>query len=138
MSWNFTEFIKERKYLHSVSPRTVEWYEQTFKWLGQYEPTEAGAKAFVIGMRERGLKAVSCNSRIRVANAYFKWAGLGLKIPRLKEEETIIPTLPGIGRLQWPFTEIPKRCTSSKLITTRPVSGGWRECMELVGEPFHR
>lgn len=93
MPWNFTEFVKERKYLQNVSPRTVEWYEQTFKWLGKFEPTEAGAKAFVIGMRDGGLKPISCNSRIRVANAYFKWAALPLHINRLKEDETIIPTL---------------------------------------------
>ena len=93
MSWDFEQFIKERKYLQNVSPRTVEWYEQTFKWLGKYEPTEAGCKAFIIGMRDGGLKPISCNSRIRVANAYFKWAGLTLKIARLKEDETIIPTL---------------------------------------------
>jgi integrase/recombinase XerD len=92
MPWEFAEFVKERKYLQNVSPRTVEWYEQTFKWLGRYAPTEAGAKAFVIGMRD-GLKPISCNSRIRVANAYFKWAKLELHINRLKEDETIIPTL---------------------------------------------
>src|ERR1035437_9787055 len=56
MPWDFDEFIKERKYLQNVPPRTVEWYEQTFKWLGKYEPTEAGCKAFIIGMRDGGLK----------------------------------------------------------------------------------
>jgi hypothetical protein len=94
MPWNFDEFIKERKYLQNVSPRTVEWYEQTFKWLGKHEPTQAGCKAFIIGMRDGGLKPISCNSRIRVANAYFKWAGLNLKIPRLKEDETLVPMRP--------------------------------------------
>jgi hypothetical protein len=31
----FAEFIKERQYLQNVSPRTVEWYEESFKWLGK-------------------------------------------------------------------------------------------------------
>ena len=92
MPWNFDEFIRERKFLHNVSPRTIEWYEQTFNWLRKYEPTEPGVKEFVIGMREGGLKAISCNSRIRVANAYFKWAGLLLHINRLKEEHRVLPT----------------------------------------------
>jgi integrase/recombinase XerD len=101
MPWDFEQFIKERKYLHNVSPRTIEWYEQTFKWLGKFEPTEAGCKAFVIGMREGGLKAISCNSRIRVANAYFKWAELPLHINRLKEEQRQLPTFTPdqLGRL---------------------------------------
>jgi integrase/recombinase XerD len=92
MPWDFEQFIKERKFLHNVSPRTIEWYEQTFNWLRKYEPTEAGCKAFVIGMREGGLKAISCNSRIRVANAYFKWAELPLHIKPLKEDTRILPT----------------------------------------------
>jgi integrase/recombinase XerD len=52
-------------------------------------------------MREAGLKPISCNSRIRVANAYFRWAGLSLHINRLKEEETILPTLTAeqVGKL---------------------------------------
>jgi integrase/recombinase XerD len=93
MPWDFEQFITERKYLHNVSPRTIEWYEQTFNWLRKYEPSAAGCKAFVIGMREGGLKSISCNSRIRVANAYFRWANLPLHIGRLKEEETILPTM---------------------------------------------
>ncbi|SRR5579883_277641 len=92
MPWDFEQFVKERKYLHNVSPRTIDWYEQTFNWLKKYEPTEQGCKDFVIGMREAGLKAISCNSRIRVANAYFKWAGLPLKIKKLKEEQRELPT----------------------------------------------
>jgi integrase/recombinase XerD len=92
MPWDFEQFVKERKFLHNVSPRTIEWYEQTFNWLRRYEPSESGVKAFVIGMREGGLKAISCNSRIRVANAYFKWAGLPLHINRLKEEHRVLPT----------------------------------------------
>lgn len=52
-------------------------------------------------MREGGLKAISCTSRVRVANAYFRWAGLPLHIGRLKEEETVLPTLTAeqVGKL---------------------------------------
>ena len=29
----FSQFIKERQYLHNVSPATLEWYKHSFKWL---------------------------------------------------------------------------------------------------------
>lgn len=29
----FERFIQERKYLKNVSPRTIEWYEQSLAWL---------------------------------------------------------------------------------------------------------
>lgn len=88
---SFEQFIKERKYLHNVAERTIQWYEESFKWLGRYELTEEGLKDFVIGMRQAGLKPISCNNRIRVANAYFKWAKLPLHINRLKEEQRQLP-----------------------------------------------
>lgn len=85
-------FIKERIYLKNVSPRTVEWYRQSFAWLSKFPLTENGVKDFVIAMRKAGLKPISCNNRIRVANAYFAWAKLPLKISRLKEDEKQLPT----------------------------------------------
>lgn len=88
----FSAFIKERIYLKNVSPRTVEWYQQSFAWLSKFPLTEDGMKDFVISMREAGLKPISCNNRIRVANAYFAWAGIPLKISRLKEEQKQLPT----------------------------------------------
>src|SRR5437660_1749709 len=93
MNASFELFIKERRYLQNVSERTIQWYEESFKWLGRYELTEQGLKDFVLGMREKGLKPISCNSRIRVANAYFKWASLPLHIKPLKEEQRVLPTL---------------------------------------------
>src|ERR1700690_2315802 len=69
----FEQFIKERQYLQNVSPRTVEWYRESFKWLGEPQPNKAQLKSFVIRMREKGLKASSCNNRIRAVNAYLQW-----------------------------------------------------------------
>jgi integrase/recombinase XerD len=48
----FEQFIKERQYLQNVSPRTVEWYRESFKWLGEPQPNNAQLKAFVIRMRD--------------------------------------------------------------------------------------
>jgi integrase/recombinase XerD len=88
----FEKFITERKYLHNVSPRTLEWYEQAFKWLENYPLTDEGLKACIMAMRKAGLKPTSCNSRIRVFNAYAKWAKLEIKASRLKEEKEVLPT----------------------------------------------
>ena len=40
----FEQFIQERIYLQNVSPRTVDWYRQTFKWLEKYPLTTEGLK----------------------------------------------------------------------------------------------
>jgi integrase/recombinase XerD len=43
-------------------------------------------------MREKGLKATGCNAAIRAINAYLKWSGSPLKVPQLKEPQTVLPT----------------------------------------------
>ena len=90
---SFEQFIKERIYLQNVSPRTVEWYRESFKWLSTVPITAEGLKELVIRMREKGLKASSCNNRIRAINAYLKWSRTDLAVPRIKEEQAILPTL---------------------------------------------
>jgi integrase/recombinase XerD len=89
----YEQFIKERIYLQNVSPRTVQWYRQSFKWLSTVPLTQDGLKELVIKMREHGLKPTSCNNRIRAINAYLKWSGSELAIMRVKEEHVILPTL---------------------------------------------
>ena len=69
------EFIQEKRYLLNVSPRTIEWYENAFKWLHRYcseELSQRTLNAMVVGMREHGMKPVSCNSSIRVIKTYLK------------------------------------------------------------------
>ena len=78
----FEQFIRERRYITNVSPRTIEWYRESFKWLQIENPTHSDLTEFVIRMREAGLKATSCNNRIRAVNAYLKWAGLPSAGPR--------------------------------------------------------
>lgn len=87
----FEQFIKERQYLQNVSPRTVQWYNESLKWLRVEEPNEAELKDFVFRMREKSLKPSSCNNRIRAVNAYLKWSGSQLKIPRLREPLRVLP-----------------------------------------------
>ena len=89
---SFEQFLRERRYLTNVSPATIEWYEQSFAWLGTESPNEAQLKDFVMRMREKGLKATGCNCRIRAVNVYLKWSGSPHRVPRMKEPSLILPT----------------------------------------------
>ena len=60
----FSQFIRERQYLHNVTPATVEWYKHSFKWLRTESPAQDELKETVLRMREKGLKATGCNSAI--------------------------------------------------------------------------
>ena len=92
MEPRFEQFIQEKKYLANVSPATCEWYKQSLNWLSSPSPDEPALKDFVMRMRSAGLNASSCNCRIRAVNAYLRWAGRSLKVPRMKEELRILPT----------------------------------------------
>ncbi len=83
----FDRFLQERRYLKNVSPRTIEWHEQSLKWLGVEQPTETDLRDFVLRMRTAGLKASSVNCRIGSVNAYLGWTGSLLRIPKLKQEK---------------------------------------------------
>jgi len=99
----FAVFIRERKFLHNVSPATVSWYTHALKWLPSEAPTQTELKETVLRMRELGLKETGCNAAIRAINAYLHWAsdnerkcGPGCTHPRmsrLKEPENILPAL---------------------------------------------
>ena len=57
----FEQFTKERRYLGNVSERSIEWYDQAFRWLPNDNPTEADLKHTIIRMREGGMKPRSIN-----------------------------------------------------------------------------
>ncbi len=99
----FAEFVRERQYLHNVSPATVSWYNHAFKWLPSETPTQEQLKDAVLRMREKGLKETGCNAAIRAINAYLHWnSGAERKccagcthprIAQLKEPQNVLPTL---------------------------------------------
>jgi integrase/recombinase XerD len=99
----FTEFIRERRYLHNVSPATVSWYTHALNWLPSESPTQAELKDAVLRMREKGLKETGCNAAIRAINAYLHWnsgavrkCGPGCTHPRisqLREPQNVLPSL---------------------------------------------
>lgn len=92
MEPRFEQFIRERQYLHNVSPATLEWHRHSLKWLPNESPSESDLKDMVMRMRNKGRKATGCNCVIRSVNAYLRWSGSALKIPQLKEEQFIPPT----------------------------------------------
>lgn len=91
MNSTFERFIKEREFLSNVAPATLEWYRQSLAWLRVDKPTASELKDFVLRMREAGLKASSCNCRIRAVNSYLRWAGSEHKVPKLKEPQKVLP-----------------------------------------------
>jgi integrase/recombinase XerD len=102
MEPRFEQFIEEKKYLANVSPATEEWYRHSLRWLPSPSPTEAELKSMVIRMREQGRRASGVNCACRAINSYLHWASGAstkchagcshLKVPKLKEEQRILPT----------------------------------------------
>jgi integrase/recombinase XerD len=88
----FEQFLRERQYLSNVGARTIEWHKQSLKWLQTETPIDDDLKACVIRMREAGLSASSCNCRAGSINAYMKWRGSPLKIPKMRESIPVLPT----------------------------------------------
>src|ERR1700723_2056927 len=98
----FEQFIRERQYLHNVTPATVEWYKNSLKRLCSESPSQAELNEAVMRMREKGLKATGCNAVIRAINSYLHWQSRGerkcgpgcqhLHVRQLKEPQYILPT----------------------------------------------
>jgi site-specific recombinase XerC len=85
--------MTERRYLKNVTPKTLTWYQQSFKTFDATLESETAIKQRIVELRSRGVSASSVNSWLRCINAYLKWKGAGIKIPRLKEEQKILATL---------------------------------------------
>ena len=73
------QFLKERLYLQNVSDATLVWYRVAFK---NYQalvpanatlPTKATLQQFVVALRERGIKPVTCNTYVGAMNAFCTW-----------------------------------------------------------------
>jgi integrase/recombinase XerD len=125
----FQQFIRERQYLHNLSPRTLEWYENSFRWLPCENPTQKQLNEVVIQMRERGRSATGCNCVIRALNSYLHWTHFGSevkcsgackhpKVLQLKEPHLVLPT----------YTDAHVR----KLVTWKPQTKHQRRLHLLV------
>ena len=74
----FEQLLRERTFLKNVTPRTLVWYRVAFKnfctaFPGSPLPTRATMQQFVIGLRERHIRPVTCNTYIAAMNAYCRW-----------------------------------------------------------------
>jgi integrase/recombinase XerD len=114
----FEQFLKERMYISNASQNTLEFYRSSFKCYqkfvaGANVPTKQDLNAFVTGMREQGIKPVTCNTYIRGINSFLTWlyengyTSEQLKIKQLKCEQRVMKT----------FTEAQLK----RLISFKPV-----------------
>jgi integrase/recombinase XerD len=100
----FEQFLKERKYLVGCSERTLQWHEQSLKWLGIESPTASDLKMLVVRMKETGMSNITVNTYARSINSYLHWAAepdakcgpscKHLKIAKLKEPVVALPLYP--------------------------------------------
>ena len=76
----FDQFLRERVYVNNITRATREWYECAWKAFSATVHhrslaaiTKADLQHFVISLRERGVKPVSCNTWLRALNAFCRW-----------------------------------------------------------------
>ncbi len=115
----FEQFLRERTYVQNVTASTREWYEcawKAFKAAQSVAPprptsapliSKADLQGFVVHLRERGVKPVTCNTWIMALNAFCRWlhdqgelpSPVKLKPQRLEKriirthDETILRTM---------------------------------------------
>jgi integrase/recombinase XerD len=100
----FKRFFVEPRFLKDVTSDTLQWYDTAWKALCRTlgpEPalTKATLQQFVVALRQRDLKPVSCNTYIRAMNAFCRWLhdeghhANRLELPLLKLEKRVLQTL---------------------------------------------
>jgi integrase/recombinase XerD len=123
----FDQFLKERRYLKNVTDATLVWYRVAFTNYTSIVavdaaplPTKATLQQFVVALRERGIRPVTCNTYIGAMNAFCRWlydeghARERVKLPKLRVERRLLTLLGDaqmralIGSARRGFT-----CTSS-------------------------
>jgi site-specific recombinase XerD len=70
----FPHFLRERKYLRNVSPRTIKWNETALKAFRESathclrtpaDVSRVDLKQFVYVLRDRGVRPVTCNTWLK-------------------------------------------------------------------------
>jgi site-specific recombinase XerD len=81
----FQQFIRERTFVTIVTPKTIAWYESAWKAFTRARSaalprpesalliSRADLQFFVVHLRERGVKPVTCNTWLRALNAFCRW-----------------------------------------------------------------
>ena len=82
----FEQFRRERRYLKNVSPKTITWYETSWKSFCATQPpglattvidspdivTRQHLNAFVVALRDRGVRPVTVNTWLCAMNHQFR------------------------------------------------------------------
>jgi integrase/recombinase XerD len=91
----FQQFLRERTYINNVTTSTCEWYESAWKAFKTSQGdvsarpassaliSKADLQNFVVHLRERGVRPVSCNTWVRALNAVCRWLHEQGEIPTL-------------------------------------------------------
>ena len=93
----FDRFIRERIYLKNITPKTRDWYQSAWQAFKASRASSASTESinradlaqFVIHLRERGVKPVSCNTWLRAINAFCRWLheqGAAERLERLQPQ----------------------------------------------------
>jgi integrase/recombinase XerD len=100
----FDQFLKERRFLKNVTPRTLTWYGVAFRNYravvpGDDLPSKASLQALVIALRERGIRPVTVNTYIAAMNAFCVWLqqeghlAAPVKLQKLRVEKRVLTLL---------------------------------------------
>jgi integrase/recombinase XerD len=110
LSAHFHQFLRERTFLNNVTPKTAEWYQTAWNAFQRFrreapatsanQPliTKADLQGFVLQLRHRGVKPISCNCWLRAMNAFCRWLHEQGAIPEpikvhpQKLEKRLLPT----------------------------------------------
>jgi integrase len=99
------QFLRERLYLKNVSDRTLVWYRVAFgsycRLLNDHAtlPTRATLQEFVVRLRERGVRPVTCNTYVAAMNAFCAWlhqeghASERVKLAKLRVDRRMLTLL---------------------------------------------
>ncbi|MEX2304226.1 MAG: tyrosine-type recombinase/integrase [Bryobacterales bacterium] len=103
----FQAFVRERRYLSNVTPKTIVWHESAWGLFGKHLPADLDAseltgahlKTATMALASGQRSAITVNSYARSLNAFLGWAHTEghltkrLRIGKLKEPQVIIATL---------------------------------------------
>jgi integrase/recombinase XerD len=100
------QFLKERRFLKNVTDATLVWYRVAFTNYTSVIaadaaplPTKATLQEFVLRLRERGIRPVTCNTYLGAMNAFCAWlydeghARERVNLPKLRVERRLLTLL---------------------------------------------
>ena len=121
----FQQFLRERIYIRNITPKTRDYYVTAWKSFERSRATapsrapdgpvltRADLQHFIVHLRERGVKPVTCNCWLRGLNAFGRWLhaegeiAQPVRVRPQREEKPLLPLL-NEGTLRLLITYRPK------------------------------